>query len=183
MLSVRLANVTRTARVMMTLIAVTVAGACSNAASRVDECQPPLNKAQPMTQHARGTFDVKLTPADFHKKVDGPEGSLGRMSIAKQFHGDIEGTSIGEMLTAFGGAGVKGSAGYVAVERVTGSLDGKKGSFILQHSSTMSRGVPQQSIFVVPDSGTDELVGLSGTFTITMVAGKHEYEFAYTLAQ
>ncbi|MDP1662489.1 MAG: DUF3224 domain-containing protein [Phycisphaerales bacterium] len=135
-----------------------------------------------MAELARGTFDVKLAPADLHQRVDGPDGSLGRMSINKRFTGGIEGTSVGEMLTAFGGAGVKGSAGYVAVERVTGSLDGKKGSFILQHSSTMSRGVPQQSIAVVPDSGTDELVGLSGTFTITMVAGNHEYDFAYTLA-
>jgi hypothetical protein len=142
---------------------------------------PPTE--QSMTIHAKGTFDVALKPQEFHQKVDGPSGSLGRMSIGKTFHGGIEGTSVGEMLTAFGGGGVKGSAGYVAVERVMGSVDGKKGSFILQHSSTMSRGVPQQSIVVVPDSGTDELLGIAGTFTITIVGGKHEYDFAYTIVK
>lgn len=134
-----------------------------------------------MTMHAKGTFDVKLKPQDLHQKVEGASGSLGRMSIDKQFYGAIEGVSVGEMLTAFGGGGVKGSAGYVAVERVTGTVDGKKGSFILQHSSTMSRGVPRQSIVVVPDSGTDELTGIGGTLTITIVGGKHEYDFAYTI--
>lgn len=136
-----------------------------------------------MTMHAKGTFDVKLKPHDMHQKVEGASGSLGRMSIDKQFHGGIEGSSVGEMLTAFGGAGVKGSAGYVAVERVVGSVDGKNGSFILQHSSTMNRGVPRQSIVVVPDSGTDELVGIEGTFTITIVGGKHQYDFAYTITR
>ncbi len=135
-----------------------------------------------MTMHARGTFEVALKPVDFHQKVDGLDGSLGRMSIDKRFRGDIEGTSVGEMLTAFGGTGVKGSAGYVAVERVTGTLAGRRGSFILQHSATMNRGVPQQAIVVVPDSGTGELVGLTGSLTITIVAGEHAYDLAYALA-
>lgn len=135
-----------------------------------------------MTMHARGTFEVALTPVDLHQKVDGLDGSLGRMSIDKRFRGDIEGTSVGEMLTAFGGTGVKGSAGYVAVERVTGTLAGRRGSFILQHSATMNRGVPQQAIVVVPDSGTGELVGLTGSLTITIVAGEHAYDLAYALA-
>lgn len=163
--------------------AALAASSCSPALKNPDgPAVPALQATQPMTQHTKGTFDVILKPLEFHQKADGPTGSLGRMSIGKTLHGGIEGTSIGEMLTAFGGTGVKGSAGYVAVERVTGTVDGKKGSFILQHSSTMSRGVPQQSIVVVPDSGTEELVGIAGTFTITIVGGKHEYDFAYTIS-
>src|SRR5438445_13759827 len=101
---------------------------------------------------ANGTFDVKLTPAE--------DSAFGRMSIDKQFHGALEGTSKGEMLSA--STSVKGSAGYVAIERVTGTLNGKNGSFVLQHYATMTRGAPQLTITVVPDSGTGELEGLSG---------------------
>jgi hypothetical protein len=99
------------------------------------------------------------------------------MTVAKQFHGDLEGTSTGEMLSA--GTSTQGSAGYVAIERVTGTLGGRSGTFILQHSGTMTRGAPQLSITVVPDSGTGQLAGLTGTMTITIVNGKHSYEFAY----
>ena len=102
------------------------------------------------------------------------------MSIDKVFHGDLEATSKGEMLTAM--TSVKDSAGYVAIERVSGSLHGHRGSFVLQHSSTMARGVPQQSVRVVPDSGTSQLAGLTGTMTIKIADGKHLYEFEYTLA-
>lgn len=133
-----------------------------------------------MTHHARGHFDVTLKPLDLHQKVEGAAGTLGRRSIDKVFHGDIEGTSVGEMLSAFGGAGVKGSAGYVAVERVTGTVAGRRGSFILQHSATMDRGVPQLTIIVVPDSGTDELTGLSGAMTLNIVAGRHDYDLTYS---
>ncbi len=128
--------------------------------------------------HATGSFDVKLTPQsdDFLKGT-----LLGRMSIAKQFHGNLEGTSKGEMLT--GGDVTKGSAGYVAIEQVTGTLDGRSGSFILQHSGTMTRGAPQLSISVVPDSGTGQLAGLTGTMTIKITDGKHFYDFAYTLPE
>lgn len=128
--------------------------------------------------HATGSFDVKLTPQsdDFLKGT-----LLGRMSIAKQFHGNLEGTSKGEMLT--GGDVTKGSAGYVAIEQVTGTLDGRSGSFILQHSGTMTRGAPQLSISVVPDSGTGQLAGLAGTMTIKITDGKHFYDFAYTLPE
>ena len=121
--------------------------------------------------HASGTFDVKLTP----ETSDDKDSNLGRMKIDKQFHGDLEGTSKGEMLT--GMTSVKGSAGYVAMEKVTGTLQGKHGTFILQHSATMDRGTPQLSITVVPDSGTDELAGLSGKLTIKIADGKHFYEF------
>jgi hypothetical protein len=130
-----------------------------------------------MAEHARGTFEVKLLPQTV--EGEGTDAVLGRMSIDKQLHGDLEGTSKGAMLTA--GTAVKGSAGYVAMERVSGTLKGRNGSFILQHSATMTRGAPQLSITVVPDSGTDELVGLTGKFGIEITDGKHSYDFEYTL--
>lgn len=127
-----------------------------------------------MTTHASGTFEVKLTP-------QAEEASLGRLSIDKQFHGDLEATSKGQMLTA--GTAVKGSAGYVAIERVSGTLQGRSGSFVLQHSGTMTRGVPQLTITVVPDSGTGQLAGLSGKMAIDIADGKHSYAFDYALAE
>ena len=126
--------------------------------------------------HASGTFEVKLTP----QPADSGAPAVGRMSIDKQFHGDLEATSKGQMLAAV--TSVKGSAGYVAIEQVTGSLRGRSGTFVLQHSGTMTRGAPQQIVSVVPDSGTGELVGLTGTMTITIADGKHSYDFEYTLA-
>lgn len=117
---------------------------------------------------------MKLTPQDTNG-----DPRLGRFSLDKHFHGDLEGTSKGEMLT--GGTSVKGSAGYVAIELVTGKLHGRNGSFILQHTGTMDRGKPSLSVTVVPDSGTDELVGLAGKMAITIAGGKHSYEFEYTL--
>lgn len=122
-----------------------------------------------------GRFEVMLIA----QKEDDP--SLGRMTIDKQFHGDLEATSKGQMLTA--GTDVKGSAGYVAIERVTGSLNGRSGSFVLQHSGTMNRGTPQLSVTVVPDSGTGELAGLEGQMSIQIAAGKHSYDFEYTLPE
>jgi Protein of unknown function (DUF3224) len=132
-----------------------------------------------MTTHAKGTFEVRLTPAGPEDKGQG--STLGRMSIEKQFHGDLEATSKGEMLSA--GTAVKGSAGYVAIERVSGTLQGYIGSFILQHSGTMTRGAPQLAITVVPDSGSGQLAGLVGRMAITIVDGKHSYEFEYTLPE
>ena len=127
---------------------------------------------------AAGPFEVKLNPLEAYNRD--ADAALGRMSIDKQFHGDLEATSKGEMLTAMGTA--KGSAGYVAIERVTGTLHGRSGSFALQHSSTMARGEPAQSIKVVPDSGSGELTGLSGSMTIIIApGGAHSYEFDYTL--
>lgn len=131
-----------------------------------------------VTNHASGTFDVKLNPQAPEDSVGDP--TVGRMSIDKQFHGDLEGTSKGQMLATT--TDVKGSAGYVAMERVKGTLHGRSGTFSLQHSGTMTRGTPQLIITVVPDSGTDQLVGLAGTMTINIVDGKHFYEFDYTLA-
>lgn len=132
-----------------------------------------------MKQHARGPFEVKLAP----QKADNPQAEgagIGRLSLDKRFHGDLDATSQGEML-AFRTA-IENSAGYVAIERVTGSLHGRRGSFALQHSSTMQRGEQQQNIAVIPDSGTDELAGLVGSMTIVIAAGgAHSYEFDYTL--
>src|SRR5205814_8259316 len=106
---------------------------------------------------------------------------LGRMSLDKQFHGDLEAVSKGEMLSA--GTNVKGSAGYVAIERVSGTLHGRRGSFVLQHSGTMTRGEPQLTITVVSDSGTGQLQALTGKMNIKIVDGKHSYDFEYTLAE
>ncbi len=132
-----------------------------------------------MAKHASGPFEVKLNP----QVPDGTfeNAATGRMTIDKQFHGDLEGTSKGQMLTAM--TDVKGSAGYVAIERVTGTLQGRSGSFALQHTGTMNRGVPQLSVTVVPDSGTGQLVGLAGKMTINIVDGKHSYDFDYTLPE
>lgn len=128
--------------------------------------------------HASGPFEVKLSPQKPDNKVV-EEANLGRMSIDKQFHGDLEAVSKGEMLSAV--TEVKGSAGYVAMERVTGTLGGRTGSFVLQHSGTMTRGEPQLSVTVVPDSGTGELAGISGSLTIRIVDKQHFYDFDYTL--
>jgi hypothetical protein len=133
-----------------------------------------------MTNHASGTFEVKLSPQKPDNEVSA-SANLGRLSIDKQFQGDLEATSKGEMLSA--GTEVKGSAGYVAIERVTGALHGRRGSFVLQHSGTMNRGVPHLSITVVPDSGTEQLRGISGSLAIKIESGKHFYEFDYTLAE
>src|SRR4029077_16791107 len=123
------------------------------------------------------TFEVKLAPLS--TDVESGGSSLARLSIDKQFRGDLEGTSKGEMLSA--GTQVKGSAGYVAQERVTGTLGGRRGSFVLQHTGVMNRGAPGLTITVVPDSGTADLTGLSGTMTIIIEAGKHSYEFDYDI--
>jgi hypothetical protein len=131
-----------------------------------------------LTSRANGAFEVKVAPQA--PDAEGDAG-LGRMSLDKQFHGDLEGTSRGQMLAAM--SSVAGSGGYVAMERVTGTLKGKSGSFVLQHSGTMTRGVPQMTVSVVPDSGTGQLVGLAGVMTIKIADGKHSYEFEYTIAE
>lgn len=145
------------------------------------QAEPPVpsvaQKEKTVAEHAAGTFDVKVEAQGEADKADG--STLGRYSLDKQYHGDLEGTAKGTMLTA--GTEVKGSAGYVAMERVTGTLKGRSGSFVLQHSATMTRGEPQLSITVVPDSGSGQLVGIAGKMNIIIAAGKHSYEFDYTL--
>jgi hypothetical protein len=132
-----------------------------------------IQKDAAVTNHAHGAFDVKIMPVT-------TDAILGRMSVAKVLRGDLEGTSTGEMLTA--ATSVKESAAYVAFERVTGTLQGRRGTFILQHSGTMTRGAQQLTITVVPDSGTDQLAGIAGRMKITIEKdGKHFYDFEYTL--
>ncbi len=136
-------------------------------------------KETPPMKHASGTFEVKLTPQPPDPAAGEPV--LGRMVLDKVFKGDLEGRSRGEMLAI--GTEVKDSAGYVAMERVTGVLDGRAGSFALQHSGTMTRGVPELSVTVIPDSGTGELAGISGRMTIDVSGGRHVYTFDYTIPQ
>jgi hypothetical protein len=128
-----------------------------------------------MTNRATGTFEVKMSPQE-------ADMSVGRMTIDKQFQGDLVGTSKGQMLMA-SSESVKNSAGYVAIEKVTGTLNGRRGSFYLQHNGVMTRGAGELTITVIPDSGTDQLVGLRGKMNIIIAEGKHSYEFEYTLAE
>ncbi|MGA8430925.1 MAG: DUF3224 domain-containing protein [Candidatus Sulfotelmatobacter sp.] len=140
--------------------------------------QCAVAKEMIVMNHAIGTFDVKVTT---QVAGEGDDATIGRMTLDKQFHADLEGTSKGVMLAV--STSVKGSAGYVAMEKITGTLKGRRGSFVLQHSGTMTRGAPQLMVSVVPDSGTDQLVGLTGTMNIKIADGKHSYDFEYTVAE
>ncbi len=156
-----------------TLVFVSVAGSAAGA----DTSSSPKEHAV-TSRFATGPFDVKLAPQTLSPVAE--KSGLGRMSLDKQFHGALEATSTGEML-AFRSA-TPGSAGYVAMETVRGTLDGRTGTFVLQHSSTMTRGEPLQSITVVPDSGTDGLAGLAGRMVVDIApGGAHSYRFDYTL--
>ena len=127
-----------------------------------------------MARHAEGSFDAKTTPLPAEDAAN-----IGRFALNKQYHGDLEAVSKGEMLGA--GDPTKGSAGYVAIEHVTGTLQGHTGSFALQHIGVMDQGKFQLTVLVVPGTGTGELTGISGTMAITIVNGKHSYTFEYTL--
>jgi hypothetical protein len=131
-----------------------------------------------MRTHASGTFEVKVVPQAADDKD--PATAVGRFLLDKQFHGDLSGTSKGVMLAI--STSVSGSAGYVAMEQVNGTLNGRTGTFALQHTGTMTRGAPQLSVTVVPDSGTGELTGLSGKMDIKITDGKHFFEFDYNIA-
>jgi Protein of unknown function (DUF3224) len=137
---------------------------------------PTPQKDSSVTLHATGPFDVKTTAQDDKS----PDPLLGRYALDKQYHGDLEGIGVGQMLTA--GTEVKGSGAYVAIEKVTGSLNSRPGSFVLEHMGTMTQNVPQLVITIVPDSGTGGLKGIAGKMTITIAAGgKHSYDLEYTL--
>lgn len=169
-----------TLRVCTTVLAVCLSLASGSQA--FSQPNPPssdtVQKGPAMPTRASGTFEVAMKPQPLH---DHPEDAvLGRMTLDKKFHGDLEAASKGEMLTAV--TATQGSAGYVAIERVTGTLQGRSGSFVLQHSGTMTRGTPHLIITVVPDSGTGQLAGIAGTMTINIADGKHSYDFEYTLA-
>ena len=141
---------------------------------------PQATKPAEATQHATGTFEVKIAPQPADETAGSP--AIARMLLDKHFHGDLEATSKGTMLAA--GSGAKGtSGGYVALEIVTGTLKGRTGTFLLQHTGTMTRGTPTLSVTVVPDSATGQLTGLTGTMSINIVDGKHSYDFEYTLPQ
>jgi hypothetical protein len=154
-------------RYLVVLLSVTLSMAFSSGAQN----------RKGMTTQAKGTFDVKVTPQPPDDAAGGP---FGRLFLDKQFHGDLDATSKGQMLAS--GAGTVGTSGaYVALEKVTGTLAGRRGSFVLQHNGTMSKGVASMLVTVVPDSGTEELAGLVGTMTIVIAGGTHSYEFAFTL--
>lgn len=129
-----------------------------------------------VVNHAKGTFDVKVIPQAADDPAGGP---FSRLFLDKQFHGDLDASSKGQMLAA--GTAVEGSAAYVALEIVTGTLGGRRGSFILQHAGTMRKGAPTMVVTVVPDSGTDQLTGLEGKMTIVIEGSKHSYDFEYTI--
>ena len=129
-----------------------------------------------MPSHSTGTFDVKVIPQSPDDAAGGP---FSRLFLDKRFHGDLDGVSKGQMLAA--GTVVEGSAGYVALEIFSGTLNGRSGSFILQHNGTMAKGVPAMTVTVVPDSGTGQLTGLAGKMTIVIAGGKHSYDLEYTL--
>jgi Protein of unknown function (DUF3224) len=139
----------------------------------------PTQKGTPMTNHATGPFEVKMTP----QKPDNPieeAANIARMTGDKQWHGDLEGASKVVMLATAPDA--KGSGVYVALERVTGTIKGRSGSFLLHHTGIMNRGVPQLNIEVVPDSGAGQLTGITGKMNINIAAGgKHSYDFEYVL--
>lgn len=159
---------------------ILVASTISTQAQTSPNSPAPIGKQAVMPLHATGSFDVKIVPQTPDENAGSP--AIGRMLFDKQFHGDLEATSKGSMLAA--GTGAKGSSGgYVALEIVTGTLKGRAGTFVLQHSATMTRGVPTLSITVVPDSGTGQLTGLTGKMNIIITDGKHSYDFEYTLPE
>jgi Protein of unknown function (DUF3224) len=158
---------------------LTPCAAVSQTAAAAKTSATETTKGIRMNQRAAGPFEVKLAPQPLHDKAG--DAPMGRMSIDKQFRGALEATSKGEMLTAMGS--VKGSAGYVAIEVVTGTLDGRRGSFALQHMGVMNRGAPTLTVSVVPDSGTGELEGISGKMNIIIAEGKHSYDFEYSIAK
>ena len=164
---------------MKKLVVALLLGAISLAAYSQGSTPQHTPKAETtMTQVAKGTFEVSIKPLSVENA--GQDDKLGRMSIDKTISGDLIATTRGQMLTA--GTDVKGSAGYVAIEQVDGTLNGRKGTFILQHTATMNRGEPTMDIHVVPESGTGELTGLEGNFKIQIIDGEHRYEFSYHLA-
>jgi hypothetical protein len=160
---------------MWFLLVITLCALTSNGLS---QSSAEAQRSVPVSHHATGTFDVKVAPLEVYNKDD---KSLGHFSLDKQFHGALEGTSKGEMLSA---GDPSSSAGAVAIEKVTGKLDGRSGSFVFLHSAFMKRGTPQGwDISVVPDSGTGELSGISGKMKIIIEGGKHSYVFDYSLAE
>lgn len=159
-----------------TLLVAAVLTALAAGAASTD---PAARRDPAMTRTASGAFDVTIQPVAQEEFPGGT--SLGRYSLEKRYHGDLEAAAQGEMLTA--GTAVEGSAGYVAIERVEGTLHGRSGSFVLQHLGRMGHGAQHLTITVLPDSGTGELAGLEGELEIAITDGKHLYELRYTLSE
>ena len=143
------------------------------------QARTPMTKGKMAAKIAKGTFDVKITPLPVEANVGDP--AIGRLSMVKQFEGEMKGTSKGQMLGI--GTEVEGSGGYVAAERFIGTLGGRKGAFSLQHTGTMQGGKFEMNVAIVPDSGTDGLAGISGKMKIILEKGKHFYELEYSLAK
>ena len=157
------------------LISVILCAMSTLVASTAIQAQSAPKEVTPK-MHAAGPFDVKVT----HQEDNSDDPLLNRMTLDKHYHGDLEAAGKGQMLAA--GTEVKGSGAYVAIEKVTGTLHGRNGSFVLQHTGTMTQNMPQLIVVVVPDSGTGELKGIAGKMTINIAAdGKHSYDFEYTL--
>ena len=154
-----------------------VVGLCAFVKAQQKSSVSRLEKETNRMTHASGEFEVKMIPQPADEKSP---GAVGRFTLDKKFTGDLEATSKGEMLAVMA---VEGSAGYVAMEKVSGTLNGRNGTFALQHTGTMTRGAPQLSVTVVPDSGTDQLKGIAGKMTIKIDGAKHFYEFEYTLGE
>ena len=159
------------------LLAGTTIACVATAAAAQPPARPAGREGKTMTHHAAGTFEVKMQPLPEDEKVAGLK--VARFGFEKQWKGDLEGTSKGEMMAT--NSGDKGSGGYVAVEQITGRLGGRSGSFAVVHKGTMEGGAFDLLIEVVPGSGTDGLVGLSGRITITIEGGKHSYAIDYAL--
>lgn len=158
---------------------VAASSLCSAAYSQIPEAAAKADqKAKVIKMVAKGTFEVKMTPLAGEENVG--DASIGRLGMAKKFSGDLAGTSKGQMLGSQSEA-VKGSGGYVAMESFKGTLNGKKGGFLLQHTGTMQGGKFDLNVMVVPDSGSGELTGIAGTFKIIIEGDKHKYEFEYSL--
>jgi hypothetical protein len=170
----------RSHRTAAVLTAMSLAGALAVIPATSETQAPSAGAHHPeatMTSRASGTFEVNVQPPAQGEKTD---PRFQRIHIDKRFHGDFEGTSQVEMLTA--GTAVEGSAGYVAIERLTGTLKGRHGTFVFQHLGTMAHGAMTLEVSVVPDSGTGQLTGLAGKMNIIINNGQHAYEFDYTLA-
>jgi hypothetical protein len=162
-------------RIAVSVCALVVIPAIAESDSSVADDQTV--REQTVSRHARGTFQVKMAPQGEVDSLDGT--SLGRMSLDKTFLGDLVATGKGQMLT--GMTGTEGSAVYVAVERVVGTLDGHEGAFVLVHRGIMNRNVPEMAVRIVPDSGSGALAGIAGEMTIAVVDGEHRYDLAYTM--
>jgi len=166
-------------RTTLALFALNSGWLCAQSTAPATRADAAKAGATRMSHQAKGSFEVSLNAQSLADT--GADEKLGRMSLDKKFSGDLLGTGKGEMLSAM--TATKGSAAYVAIERVEGTLNGRKGTFVLHHTGLMSRGAQSLSIAVVPDSGTGELTGITGTLKIDIVDKKHFYDFQYSLPQ